>query len=87
MLTCLVTGTAFSEQLPSKPFKVCPEVVKAKDTPCRVLGATASVVVRNVEREDPRDKELARLREENSELRKLLDSQLSKANESKKTEP
>ena len=39
-------GTAYSEQLPSKPFKVCPEIVTAKDTPCRVFGPTASIVQR-----------------------------------------
>ena len=46
MLICLATGTAYSEQLPNKPFKVCPEVVTAKDTPCRVFGPTTAVVSR-----------------------------------------
>lgn len=46
MLTFLITGTAYSEQPPSKPFKVCPEIVTAKDTPCKTLGPTASIVQR-----------------------------------------
>ncbi len=46
MLTFLPIGTAYSERLPSKPFRVCPEIVTAKDTPCRVLGPTTAVVSR-----------------------------------------
>lgn len=46
MLTFLVIGTAYSEPPPSKPFKVCPEIVTAKDTPCRVLGPTTAIVHR-----------------------------------------
>ena len=47
MLTCLLTGTASIAQPASdKPYKVCPEVVTAKDTPCRVLGPTTAVVQR-----------------------------------------
>ena len=72
MLACLVTGTAYSEQLPNKPFKVCPEVVTAKDTPCRVLGPTVAVAHR-IEKPDTRDQEIRRLQEENALLRKLLD--------------
>jgi hypothetical protein len=72
MLTFLVTGTAYSEQLPSKPFKVCPEVVRAKDTPCRVLGPTAAVVQR-IEKPDEKEEELKKLREENANLRKLVE--------------
>lgn len=30
----------------NKPFKVCPEIVTAKDTPCRVLGPTTAIVNR-----------------------------------------
>lgn len=41
-----MTGTAYSEQLPNKPYKVCPEVVTAKDTPCRVATPTAAIVQR-----------------------------------------
>lgn len=72
MLTCLLTGTAYSEQLPNKPYKVCPEVVTAKDTPCRVKRPEATIVVRNVEREDPRDKEIEMLKERIKKLEELI---------------
>jgi hypothetical protein len=55
----------------SKPFKVCPEVVTAKDTPCRVLGPTAAVVHR-IEKEDPRDKEIADLKEKVKQLEEAI---------------
>jgi hypothetical protein len=55
-------GTAYSEQLPSKPFKVCPEIVTAKDTPCRTLGPTSAIVSR-IEKPDTRDKEIQELKE------------------------
>ncbi len=61
MLTCLLTGTAYSEQLPSKPYKVCPEVVTAKDTPCRVATPTASIVQRIEVLKDDRDRERVKL--------------------------
>lgn len=64
MLTCLLIGTASIAQPASdKPFKVCPEVVKAKDTPCRVLGPTASVTNRMIIKEDFKDKEILELRD------------------------
>ena len=72
MLVCLATGTAYSEQLPNKPFKVCPEVVTAKDTPCRVIGPSAAIVHR-MEKPDTRDEEIRRLQEENALLRRLLE--------------
>ena len=72
MLTFLLTGTAYSEQLPNKPFKVCPEVVRAKDTPCRVLGPTVTTVVRNIEREDPKEKEIAELKTRIKELEEIV---------------
>ncbi len=47
MLAFLLTGTAsLGQQASDKPFKVCPEVVTAKDTPCRVLPPTAAIVHR-----------------------------------------
>lgn len=47
MLTCLLIGTvSIAQPASDKPFKVCPEIVQAKDTPCRVLGPTAAVVSR-----------------------------------------
>jgi hypothetical protein len=63
VLTFLVIGTAYSEPKASdKPFKVCPEIVTAKDTPCRVLGPTVAVVSR-MEIEDKKDKEIKELKE------------------------
>ncbi len=59
----LATGTAHSERPPSKPFKVCPEIVTAKDTPCRVLGPTASVTNRMIIKKDTRDQEILELKE------------------------
>ena len=41
-----IAHSSNAEQLPNKPFKVCPEIVTAKDTPCRVLGPTVAVVQR-----------------------------------------
>lgn len=66
-----MTGTAYSEQLPSKPFRVCPEVVTAKDTPCRVLGPTTAVVNR-MEKPDIRDKEIQELKEKIKQLEAQL---------------
>ncbi len=60
-LTFLLTGTAYSEQLPNKPFKVCPEVVTAKDTPCRVLGPTAAIVHRTEVPKDDKDRERVKM--------------------------
>lgn len=51
---------------------MCPEVVTAKDTPCRVLGPTAAIVHR-IEKPDTKDEEIRRLREENALLKKLLE--------------
>ena len=65
-------GTAHSEQPPNKPFKVCPEIVTAKDTPCRVLPPTASIVNRIEVNLDNKDQEIRRLREENALLKQLL---------------
>lgn len=77
MLAFLLTGTAYSEQLPNKPFKVCPEVVTAKDTPCRPLGPTASIVHRSKKSEP---KSLTELEQENKQLKeaiKLLEEKLN----------
>ena len=37
---------ASTEPQASKPYRICPEIVEAKDTPCRVLGPTAVIVNR-----------------------------------------
>ncbi len=67
-----MTGTAHSEQLPSKPFKVCPEVVTAKDTPCKSLSPTASIVNR-MELPDTSKQDRERVKETIRALRMLAD--------------
>lgn len=78
VLGCLATGTAYSEPPPNKPFKVCPEIVTAKDTPCRVLGPTTAVVARkevpdeakkNAERIAELQAKVNALEEENRQLK------------------
>lgn len=51
---------------------MCPEVVTAKDTPCRVLGPTASVVQRMQVLPDSRDKEIEELKAHVKQLEELL---------------
>lgn len=47
MLVFLATGTAYSGPPASNtPYRVCPEVVTARDTPCRVATPTAAIVHR-----------------------------------------
>lgn len=72
MLIFLLAGTVYSEQLPSKPFKVCPEIVNVKDTPCRVLGPTSSIVHRDIIKEDPKDKEIIELRDRIKQLEEII---------------
>ncbi len=67
-----MTGTVYSEQLPSKPYKVCPEVVTAKDTPCRVATPTAAIVHRIEIKEDPRDKKIIELTEQVKQLEEII---------------
>lgn len=61
MLTFLVTGTAYSEPQASKPYKVCPEVVTAKDTPCKVATPTAAIVHRMEIPKDDKDRERVKM--------------------------
>ena len=75
MLAFLLTGTAYSGQQVSKPYKVCPPVVQAKDTPCRAQGAEAAIVVRNMEQ--PANN----LESENKELRKIIERLVDKIKE------
>ena len=42
----MIGTVSIAQPASDKPFKVCPEIVQAKDTPCRVLGPTAAVVQR-----------------------------------------
>jgi len=72
VLTCLLTGTAYSERPPSKPYKICPEYVTAKDTPCRRLGPEATIAVRPIIAEDPKDKYIETLKERIRKLEELL---------------
>lgn len=53
---------AYTEPQASKPYKVCPEVVEAKDTPCRVLGPNVAVVHR-IEVPNPDKKKIKELEE------------------------
>ena len=72
MLAFLATGTAYSGQHPNKPFKVCPDVVTSKDTPCRVLGPTTSIVNR-IEKPDTSKEDRERVRATIIFLRELAD--------------
>jgi hypothetical protein len=72
LLTFLLTGTAYSEPQANKPYKVCPSVVTAKDTPCRVVGPTSSIVQRDVVREDPKDKEITELKDRVKQLEEMV---------------
>ena len=71
MLAFLLTGTAYSEPQANKPYKVCPEVVTAKDTPCKVATPTASIVQR-IEKEDPRDKQIIELKDQIKQLEEMI---------------
>ncbi len=62
----------FTEPPPNKPFKVCPEVVTAKDTPCRALGPTAAVVNR-MEKPDTSKEDRERVKETIKLLRYVAD--------------
>jgi len=87
VLITLLASKVYAEKIPDKPFKVCGE---KPIYPCVALGPTATVAHRNAHRitiPDTKDQEIKRLQEENAELRKLLDTQLGKTQESKKTEP
>lgn len=53
---------AYTEPQANKPYKVCPEIVEAKDTPCRVLGPSVAVVHR-MEVPNPDKKKIIELEE------------------------
>jgi hypothetical protein len=61
LLVCLATGTAYSEPQANKPYKVCPEVVTAKDTPCKVATPTAAIVHRTEIPKDDKDRERVKM--------------------------
>lgn len=70
----LVSGeAAHAEKAPNKPYKVCPEIVQAKDTPCRRQRAESTTVVRLMESDDPRDRKIAVLNEQIKKLEELLE--------------
>ena len=57
----LIPGTVYTEpNRNDRPFKICPDIVEAKDTPCCVLGPTATVVHR-MEKPNEDKKEIAEL--------------------------
>lgn len=83
MLVFLLIGTAsLGQQASDKPFKVCPEIVTAKDTPCRVLGPTTAIVNR-MEKPDTSKEDRERVKETIRLLRyiaDLLEKDLEKSN-------
>ena len=66
-------GTAYSEPQANKPYKVCPEVVTAKDTPCKVATPTASIVHR-IEVPDTSKEDRERVKAVIAMLRQLADT-------------
>lgn len=58
---------AYTEPQANKPFKVCPEIVEAKDTPCRVLGPS-SVLTHRMEVPNEDKKKIKELEEKNKSL-------------------
>ena len=66
-------GTAYSEPQANKPYKVCPEVVTAKDTPCRVATPTAAIVSR-MEIPDTSKEDRERVKAVIAMLRQLADT-------------
>jgi hypothetical protein len=77
MLTFLATGMVYSEQPANKPYKVCPDVVTAKDTPCKVATPTAAIVHR-IEIPKQKESELEAENKSLSEIIKTLTQQLEK---------
>ena len=73
VLITLLASNAYAE---TKPYKVCPEVVTAKDTPCKVATPTAAIVHR-IEKEDARDKEIRELKARIKFLEELAEGYLS----------
>lgn len=51
---------------------MCPEVVTSKDTPCKVATPTASIVQRIEIKENPKDKEIAVLKEQVKQLEEMI---------------
>lgn len=68
----LITLLASNVYAETKPYKVCPEVVTAKDTPCKVATPTAAIVHRIEIKEDPRDKQIAELKEQLKQLEEMI---------------
>ena len=79
-LTFLVTGMAYSGPPASKPYKVCPEVVTAKDTPCRVATPEAAIVHR-MEIAPSKESDLER---ENKILKEMIERLAEKIEELEK---
>ena len=64
-----------AEPQANKPYKVCPEIVTAKDTPCKVLKPTATIAVRLMEA--PKTP----LEQENERLKALVEELTSRLKE------
>ena len=71
VLAFLLIGTAYSEPQANKPYKVCPEVVTAKDTPCRVATPTSAIVHR-IEKPNEDKQKIVELEEKIKILEALL---------------
>lgn len=67
----------------NKAFKVCPDVVTAKDTPCRSLGATAALATREMIAVDKVNEDTQKINVVIKLLRDLAD-QLEKESEASK---
>jgi len=71
VLITLLASNAYADKVPDRPFKVCPEVAKLKDYPCVAMGPVATIVHR-MEKEDPRDKQIADLKEQVKQLEEMI---------------
>lgn len=77
MLTFLLIGTAYSEQLPNKPFKVCPNPTKPADYPCVAFGPTATIAHRSQSSDKVKVDILERENQQLKELVKALEKELA----------
>ena len=71
VLITLLASNAYAEKIPDRPFKVCPEVAKLTDYPCVAMGPVATIIHR-MEKEDPRDKQIADLKERVKQLEEMI---------------
>lgn len=84
----LIPGTVYTEpNRNDRPFKICPDIVEAKDTPCRVLTPSASLAQRmeipntnkiNSQKITELEYQIKSLQEENKILQEKLEKQQHK---------